>query len=90
MFCVCPFPFGFEGGIRDLIVLIPNHCISIYFEDIFEKAPYMSMKIYVFTIHWVPMSAHNMFTWRNAETNITKLSLSPLLIWSSVDACKTI
>ena len=25
------FPFGFEGGMWDLIVLIPNHCLSIYY-----------------------------------------------------------
>ena len=24
------FPFGFEGGIWDLIILIPDHCFSIY------------------------------------------------------------
>ena len=24
------FPFGFEGGMWDLIVLIPDHCLSIY------------------------------------------------------------
>ena len=33
-FCVCPsFPFGIgiEGGMWDVIVLIPNHCFSIYF-----------------------------------------------------------
>ena len=31
-FCVCPsFPFVFEGGMWDLIVLIPDHCHSIYF-----------------------------------------------------------
>ena len=29
---VCPsFPFGIEVGMWDVIVLIPNHCISIYF-----------------------------------------------------------
>ena len=28
--CVCPsFPFGFEGGTWDLIVLIPDYCLSI-------------------------------------------------------------
>ena len=27
---VCYFPFGFEGGVWDFIVLIPNHCITIY------------------------------------------------------------
>ena len=31
-FCLChSFPFGFEGEILDLIVLIPDHCLSIYF-----------------------------------------------------------
>ena len=29
---VCPsFPFGFEGGVWDLNVSIPDHCLSIYF-----------------------------------------------------------
>ena len=28
--CVCAsFDFGFEGGVWDLIVLIPDHCLSI-------------------------------------------------------------
>ena len=32
-FCVCPsFPSGIEGGMWDVIVLIPDHCLSIYFE----------------------------------------------------------
>ena len=25
------FPFGFEGGIWDLIVSVPDHCLSFYF-----------------------------------------------------------
>ena len=30
-FCVCPsFPFGIEGGMWGVIVLIPDHCLSIY------------------------------------------------------------
>ena len=31
-FCVHPFffPFGFDGGLWDLILLIPDHCLSIY------------------------------------------------------------
>ena len=29
--CVSFFPFGIEGGIWDVIVLIPDHCLSIYF-----------------------------------------------------------
>ena len=31
-FCVCPsFPFDIKGGMWDVIVLIPDHCLSIYF-----------------------------------------------------------
>ena len=29
---MCPFfPFGIEDGMWDVIVLIPGHCLSIYF-----------------------------------------------------------
>ena len=29
--CVCPsFPFGIEGRMWDMIVFIPDHCLSIY------------------------------------------------------------
>ena len=32
-FCVCPFfPFGIEGGVWDVIVLIPDYCLSIYYQ----------------------------------------------------------
>ena len=31
-FCVChSFPFGAEGGMWGVIVLIPHHCLPIYF-----------------------------------------------------------
>ena len=32
-------PFGFEGRIRDLIVSVPDHCLSFYFitQDLLEK-----------------------------------------------------
>ena len=30
-FFVCAFPFGFEGGMCDLIVLVPDHCIILPF-----------------------------------------------------------
>ena len=31
-FSVCSsFPFGIEGGMWDVIVLIPDHCLSTYF-----------------------------------------------------------
>ena len=30
--CVCAsFPFGYEGGMWDVIVLVPDHCLSVYF-----------------------------------------------------------
>ena len=29
--CVSFFPFCIEGGMWDVIVVIPDHCLSIYF-----------------------------------------------------------
>ena len=32
--CVCPScPFGFEGGVWDLIVFNPDYCLSIYLSE---------------------------------------------------------
>ena len=31
------FPFGFEGGMCDMIVLGPEHCLSIYFTSCRKK-----------------------------------------------------
>ena len=34
-FCVCAsFPFGFEGGMWNLIVLIPDHCFPINLDEV--------------------------------------------------------
>ena len=35
---MCPsFTFGIEGGMWDVIALIPDHCLSIYFISHFIK-----------------------------------------------------
>ena len=40
-FCVCPsFPFGIEGGMWDVIVLILDHCLSVYFDLMIFKATF--------------------------------------------------
>ena len=31
------FPFGFEARIWDLIVSVPDHCLSFYFFETFES-----------------------------------------------------
>ena len=31
IYVFCYFPFGFEGRIWDLIVSVPDHCLSFYF-----------------------------------------------------------
>ena len=31
------FPFGFEGRMWDLIVSVPDHCLSFYFESQFYR-----------------------------------------------------
>ena len=37
-FCVCPsFSFVIEDGMRDVIVLIPDHCHSIYLLALWEQ-----------------------------------------------------
>ena len=33
MYVFCYFPFGFEGRMWDLIVSVPDHCLSFYFES---------------------------------------------------------
>ena len=34
---MCPsFPFGIEAEMWDVIVLIPDHCLSIYFRQAFK------------------------------------------------------
>ena len=33
--CECAyFPFDYVGGILDLIILVPDHCLSLYFKDV--------------------------------------------------------
>ena len=32
MYVFSCFPFGFEGRIWDLIVSVPDHCLSFYFD----------------------------------------------------------
>ena len=37
-FCVCPsFPFGTEGRMWNVTVLVPDHCLSMYFEFTVKK-----------------------------------------------------
>ena len=44
--CVCPsFPFGIVGRMLDVIVLIPDHCLSIYF-------PISNLKSNMFYLRW--------------------------------------
>ena len=37
------FPFGIEGGMWDVIVLIPDYCLSIYFTYL-QSNHYVSVK----------------------------------------------
>ena len=39
--CVRPsFPFGIEGRMWVVIVLIPDHCLSVYFPDLHNVLSY--------------------------------------------------
>ena len=35
-FMYCYFPFGFDGSMWDLVVSVPDHCLSFYFDPIFN------------------------------------------------------
>ena len=34
------FPFGFEGRMWDLIVSVPDHCLSFYFNPLVLSVPF--------------------------------------------------
>ena len=34
MYVCVSFPFSFDGGMRDLVVLIPDQCHSVYFVSV--------------------------------------------------------
>ena len=60
------FPFGFEGRIWDLIVSVPDHCLSFYFTTRCPRmvtecllTRLMLIKMYKFTISgYVPVYVH--------------------------------
>ena len=37
IYVFCYFPFGLEGRMWDLIVLIPDHCLSFYFSTLVSE-----------------------------------------------------
>ena len=37
------FPFGFDGRMLDLIVLVPDHCLSFYFMVSFAFYPHVDI-----------------------------------------------
>ena len=39
------FPFGFEGRMWDLIVSVPDHCLSFYFVTAFSNSHFSSLHV---------------------------------------------
>ena len=37
IYVFCYFPFGFEGRMWDLIVSVPDHCLSFYFVNLTQS-----------------------------------------------------
>ena len=48
------FPFGFEGRIWDLIVSVPDHCLSFYFSSFGTKLELRLGVILFSAIHVLP------------------------------------
>ena len=65
-FVCASFPFGFQGGKWDLIVLTPDHCLSVYF-----------LSHGVAVIQWIISCHKNRLTtrvitlWRERVTSLT-------------------
>ena len=49
-------PFGFEGRIWDLIVSVPNHCLSFYFK--FRIVPFLNKNISLLDVHKTKSSVY--------------------------------
>ena len=41
------FPFGSEGRMWDLIVSVPDHCLSFYFKRVFELSEISQTRGYI-------------------------------------------
>ena len=52
MYVFSYFPFGFEGRIWDLIVSVPDHCLSFYFAS--SRTVIKTAKVF-----WMSISAVN-------------------------------
>ena len=39
IYVCCYFPLGFEGRMWDLIVSVPDHCLSFYFKASYDFSP---------------------------------------------------
>ena len=38
------FPFGIEAGVWDLTVLIPDHCLSVYFVELASRKHHLKFQ----------------------------------------------
>ena len=46
------FPFGFEGRIWDLIVSVPDHCLSFYLEYVVVVVFFLLLLLLFFFSFW--------------------------------------
>ena len=64
------FPLGFEGRLWDLIVSVPDHCLSFYFE---KKTPANLTRVPT-TYLFLPRSLHNLRPWATFIFNTNSLT----------------
>ena len=54
------FPFGFKGRMWDLIVSVPDHCLSFYFKILQTSTFYISYYIcYLLYITYITFECHD-------------------------------
>ena len=62
------FPFGFEGRIWDLIVSVPDHCLSFYFTCLWKRRDFTVLS-YTKALSRFPCRS-NSCTWRSNRLSI--------------------
>ena len=77
VYVISYFPFGFEGNIRDLVVSIPDHCLSFYFREGVRERNCMKLLFTQFIQYTVAISTRGNGLFQHLE-----LVTSPGNCWS--------
>ena len=61
------FPFGFEGRVWDLIVSVPDHCLSLYLIHQWFYAPLQLCQLYLTNVNLLPCISSSLYAIRMSD-----------------------